>query len=130
MKLHWANHDQYYVKSSEYFRDYTFTAGGKRVHFKLAKADTEKLLSPPSCRAVTDVQFSWPLTFVDGQGRLHPRRAGIACGFAVSTGLGTIGIGKSLLCGRVEPFDRGAESADIVQGGAGIGAALGRGAPS
>ena len=24
VKLHWANADQYYVKSSEYFRDYTF----------------------------------------------------------------------------------------------------------
>jgi len=24
VKLYWANHDQYYVKTSEYFRDYTF----------------------------------------------------------------------------------------------------------
>src|SRR5207237_8713142 len=32
VKLHWANADQYYVKSSETFRDYTFkVAGGKRV---------------------------------------------------------------------------------------------------
>lgn len=43
VKLYWANHDQYYVKTSEYFRDYTFKlADGRRVHFKLAEADTEQ----------------------------------------------------------------------------------------
>jgi adenine-specific DNA-methyltransferase len=43
VKLHWANADQYYVKTSEYFRDYAFkTSSGKRVHFKLVEADTEK----------------------------------------------------------------------------------------
>lgn len=38
---------------------------------------------------------------IDGQGRLHPRRAGIATGFAAVTGRSTIGIGKSKLCGRL-----------------------------
>ncbi len=43
VKLHWANHDQYYIKTSEYLRDYRFKLpSGKRVHFKLAEADTEK----------------------------------------------------------------------------------------
>jgi len=43
VKLYWANHDQYYIKTSEYFRDYTFKLDdGRRVHFKLAEADTEK----------------------------------------------------------------------------------------
>lgn len=43
VKLYWANHDQYYVKTSEYFRDYTFKLrSGKRVHFKIVEADTEK----------------------------------------------------------------------------------------
>ncbi len=43
VKLYWANHDQYYIKTSEYLRDYTFKLpSGKRVHFKLAEADTEK----------------------------------------------------------------------------------------
>jgi adenine-specific DNA-methyltransferase len=47
VKLHWANADQYYVKSSEAFRDYTFHlptmdgAEGRRVHFRLVDADTE-----------------------------------------------------------------------------------------
>jgi adenine-specific DNA-methyltransferase len=43
VKLHWANVDQYYIKTTEYFRDYTFKLlDGRRVHFKLAEADTEQ----------------------------------------------------------------------------------------
>ena len=43
VKLHWANHDQYYVKSSEYFRDYTFTMpSGKRVRVHLVAASSEQ----------------------------------------------------------------------------------------
>ncbi|SHE90615.1 adenine-specific DNA-methyltransferase [Desulfofundulus australicus DSM 11792] len=43
VKLYWANADQYYIKTAEYFRDYTFTLpDGKRVHFKLVEASTEK----------------------------------------------------------------------------------------
>lgn len=42
VKLHWANADQYYVKSAEHFRDYTFLlSDGHRVHFKLVEASTE-----------------------------------------------------------------------------------------
>jgi len=43
VKLYWANHDQYYIKTSEYLRNYIFKLpSGKRVHFKLVEADTEK----------------------------------------------------------------------------------------
>src|SRR5207247_10404757 len=43
VKLHWANADQYYVKSSETFRDYAFMiAGGKRVRVHLVAATTEQ----------------------------------------------------------------------------------------
>jgi len=43
VKLYWANHDQYYIKTSEYLRDYVFKLpSGRRVHFKLAQANTEK----------------------------------------------------------------------------------------
>ncbi|WP_392401161.1 DNA methyltransferase [Bacillus cereus] len=43
VKLHWANADQYYVKSSEQFKDYMFTLeSGKVVHFKLIEAGTEQ----------------------------------------------------------------------------------------
>jgi len=43
VKLYWANHDQYYVKTTENFRDYAFkTPSDHRVHFKIVEADTEK----------------------------------------------------------------------------------------
>ena len=43
VKLHWANADQYYIKTTEYFRDYAFRVNGKKlVHFKIVEADTEK----------------------------------------------------------------------------------------
>ena len=41
--LYWANHDQYYIKTSEYFTDYTYKApNGVTVHFKLRQADVEQ----------------------------------------------------------------------------------------
>lgn len=43
VKLHWANHDQYYVKTSEHFKQYRLKLpGGKRVHFELREASTEQ----------------------------------------------------------------------------------------
>ena len=42
VKLHWANSDQYYIKTSEFFRDYTFKVENKTYHFKIVEADTEK----------------------------------------------------------------------------------------
>ena len=52
VKLHWANADQYYIKSAETFRDYTFKLGPApkddkldtrpAVTFKLTEADAEK----------------------------------------------------------------------------------------
>ena len=43
VKLHWANADQYYIKTTEHLRDYTFVlADGRRVHFKLTDASAEQ----------------------------------------------------------------------------------------
>lgn len=44
VKLHWANSDQYYIKTSEYFRNYTFVLPTSRlkVHFVLKEASTEQ----------------------------------------------------------------------------------------
>ena len=44
VKLHWANSDQYYIKTSEYFRNYTFVLPTSRhkVHFVLKDASTEQ----------------------------------------------------------------------------------------
>ena len=46
VKLHWANQDQYYVKTTENYASYIFTVGtgegGRRVRFEIATADSEK----------------------------------------------------------------------------------------
>ena len=44
VKLHWANSDQYYIKTSEYFRNYTFVlpTSRKKIHFVLKDASTEQ----------------------------------------------------------------------------------------
>ena len=43
VKIYWANADQYYIKTTEYFRDYSFKLPNEKiVHFKLVEADTEK----------------------------------------------------------------------------------------
>ena len=46
VKLHWANADQYYVKTTENYSTYAFTAGTgnetRRVRFEITAADNEK----------------------------------------------------------------------------------------
>ena len=46
VKLHWANADQYYVKTTENYSSYVFTVGTgaetRRVRFEIAAADNEK----------------------------------------------------------------------------------------
>lgn len=42
VKLYWANQDQYYIKTTENFKDYTFVDGGRKVHFRLVEATTEQ----------------------------------------------------------------------------------------
>ena len=42
VKLYWANQDQYYIKTSENFKDYTFKVGDYTVHFLLVDATTEQ----------------------------------------------------------------------------------------
>ena len=40
--LHWANSDQYYIKTGENFTDYSYKHGGWTVRFKLRNADVER----------------------------------------------------------------------------------------
>jgi adenine-specific DNA-methyltransferase len=43
VKLHWANADQYYIKTSEYFKNYRFKlSNGKTVAFEIIEATTEQ----------------------------------------------------------------------------------------
>ena len=43
VKLHWANADQYYIKSGESFSNYDFSLpSGVKVHFRLLKAEVTK----------------------------------------------------------------------------------------
>jgi len=54
----------------------------------------------------------------DGQGLAHPRRFGLACHLGVATGLRTLGVGKSRLCGEFEEpgKEKGARSALMDRG--------------
>lgn len=42
VKLHWANADQYYIKSSETLSNYTFKIEGKKIRFEVVDATTEQ----------------------------------------------------------------------------------------
>lgn len=43
VKLYWANYDQYYIKTSEYFKNYAFKlTNGKKVSFIISEASTEQ----------------------------------------------------------------------------------------
>ncbi|MEA5012871.1 MAG: DNA methyltransferase [Angelakisella sp.] len=42
VKLYWANQDQYYIKTGENFKDYTFAFDDITAHFRLVDATTEQ----------------------------------------------------------------------------------------
>ena len=70
VKLHWANADQYYIKSSEYLRNYTFKLkDGRCVHFKVVEAGGElnnnKALNGNERRFIVDSET--PLLVEDGE---------------------------------------------------------------
>lgn len=49
VKLYWANHDQYYIKSTENFRDYTFRVpDGRTVQFRIVEAEVDRDNNKPA----------------------------------------------------------------------------------
>ena len=80
------------------------------------------LLSFRECPAILEAlgQLHSPpdLLLCDGQGIAHPRRFGVACHLGVLTGLPTIGVAKSRLCGvHDEPGEeRGSQAALLLPG--------------
>jgi adenine-specific DNA-methyltransferase len=49
VKLHWANADQYYIKTAEHFQNYGFKLpSGRRVRFEIVSASTEQNNNKPT----------------------------------------------------------------------------------
>jgi deoxyribonuclease V len=69
-----------------------------------------------------------PLVLVHGNGRLHPRRMGIACQIGTIGLVPTCGVAKRLLLGRVGEWTGGAvQEAPVVDEGEVLGTAVRRG---
>ena len=68
VKLHWANADQYYVKTSEYFTDYTFkTLYGDVIHFKLVNAETERDNNKANVKRFFQLHTEKSFEVIDGE---------------------------------------------------------------
>lgn len=77
---------------------------------------------PAILKALSLLNHRPELLLCDGQGIAHPRRFGIACHLGVLTGLPSIGVAKSRLCGQSAalPEDKGSQ-VDLVDRGELIG---------
>lgn len=65
------------------------------------------------------------LLLCDGQGIAHPRRFGIACHISLITGIPSVGVGKSRLCGSFhEPGPQKGDWSPLKDKGEAIGAVL------
>jgi deoxyribonuclease V len=81
---------------------------------------------PAILEALAGLRIEPELLMVDGQGRAHPRRCGIACHLGVVTGLPAVGVGKSILVGSHGPVpdERGQWTPLVDRGGDTLGAVL------
>ncbi len=77
----------------------------------------------PILTALEGLGEDYDALFVDGHGLLHPRRFGLACHIGLEVGKPTVGVGKSLLCGRVVEND---DISTIMLDGKKLGVALGK----
>jgi len=78
------------------------------VHLKTRFPYIPTLLSfreiPPAYSAIKKLQTHPDVFLVDGQGFAHPYRLGFATHLGLAIDRPTIGVAKSLLCGKVEPI--------------------------
>jgi len=81
------------------------------VHLKTRFPYIPTLLSfreiPPAYSAIKKLHIQPDVFLVDGQGFAHPYRLGFATHLGLAIGRPTIGVAKSLLCGKVEPVGEG-----------------------
>ena len=95
------------------------------VHLKTRFPYIPTLLSfreiPPAYSAIKKLQTQPDVFLVDGQGFAHPYRLGFATHLGLAIDRPTIGVAKSLLCGKVEPVG-GHGWAPLMDGGEIIGA--------
>lgn len=59
---------------------------------------------PAALDALAQLSAPPDLLLVDGHGRIHPRRLGIACHLGLLSGIPAIGVGKSPFVGQHEPL--------------------------
>lgn len=80
---------------------------------------------PVILEALKQLRSAPDMLFCDGQGRAHPRRLGIASHLGLITDMPSVGIAKSLLCGRHQPVNNEKGSYQpIVHRNETVGAAL------
>jgi deoxyribonuclease V len=79
---------------------------------------------PPAYSAIRQLQIKPDVFLVDGQGFAHPYRLGFASHLGLILDKPTVGVAKSLLCGKVEPVDEGGWVAALKDKGEFIGAVV------
>ncbi len=76
---------------------------------------------PAAIKAISALDVRPTLLFVDGCGINHPRMAGLATYVGVILDLPTIGVSKSILCGKFDLPEEVGEATSLVYGDAQVG---------
>jgi len=77
---------------------------------------------PPAIAVARMLRVKPDVFMIEGHGRAHPRRFGLACHFGLILNVPTIGVAKSLLCGKVRSIEDSLKP--IIDGEEIIGAAV------